>query len=122
MNMARGSPEHESCSFNSNTVRICACHSLLVRATEDADLIFERSPASEATLLQALESIHAGWISDERDRTPCAQGFRIWPLRGWETTIPGLCRVWPLRGWDAEDAGRMPMTAAESAGKMRPRE
>jgi hypothetical protein len=38
-----------------------------VRTTEDADVIFERSPASEAALLQALESIHACWISDERD-------------------------------------------------------
>lgn len=38
-----------------------------VRTTEDADLIFERSEASEAALLEALESIHACWISDERD-------------------------------------------------------
>ena len=38
-----------------------------VRATEDTDLIFERSPASEEGLLKALESIHACWISDERD-------------------------------------------------------
>ena len=38
-----------------------------VRTTEDADLIFERSGASEAALLEALESIHACWISDERD-------------------------------------------------------
>ena len=38
-----------------------------VRATEDADLIFERTPASEAALLEVLESIHACWISDERD-------------------------------------------------------
>ncbi len=36
-----------------------------VRATEDADLIFERSPASEAALLEALQSIHACWISDD---------------------------------------------------------
>jgi hypothetical protein len=38
-----------------------------VRATEDADLIFNRSPASEAALLEVLESIHACWISDSRD-------------------------------------------------------
>lgn len=38
-----------------------------VRTTEDADLIFERSPASEAALLEVLESIHACWVSDERD-------------------------------------------------------
>ena len=30
-----------------------------VRTTEDADLIFERSGASEAALLEALQSIHA---------------------------------------------------------------
>ena len=38
-----------------------------VRTTEDADLIFDRSPASEAALLEVLQSIHACWISDERD-------------------------------------------------------
>jgi hypothetical protein len=38
-----------------------------VRTTEDADVIFERSPASEVALLEALESVHACWISDERD-------------------------------------------------------
>lgn len=38
-----------------------------VRTTEDADIIFERSPASEDALLAALESIHACWISNERD-------------------------------------------------------
>jgi hypothetical protein len=48
-----------------------------VRATEDTDLIFERSPASEAALLEALESIHACWISDERD-----------PATGHEKLIP----------------------------------
>ena len=35
-------------------------------ATEDADLIFERTPESEATLLNVLKSINACWISDER--------------------------------------------------------
>jgi len=48
-----------------------------VRATEDADLIFGRSPASEAALLEALESIHACWISDERD-----------PATGQERLVP----------------------------------
>ena len=48
-----------------------------VRATEDTDLIFERSPASEAALLEALESIHACWISDERD-----------PATGHERLVP----------------------------------
>jgi hypothetical protein len=38
-----------------------------VRTTEDFDVIFERTPASEAALLTLLESIHACWISDERD-------------------------------------------------------
>jgi len=48
-----------------------------VRTTEDADLIFERSEASEAALLEALESIHACWISDERD-----------PATGLERLVP----------------------------------
>jgi hypothetical protein len=48
-----------------------------VRTTEDADLIFDRSPASEAALLAALESIHACWISDERD-----------PATGHEKLVP----------------------------------
>ena len=48
-----------------------------VRTTEDADLIFERSPASEAALLVALESIHACWISDQRD-----------PATGQERLVP----------------------------------
>jgi hypothetical protein len=45
--------------------------------TEDADLILERSGASEAALLEALESIHACWISDERD-----------PATGLERLVP----------------------------------
>lgn len=48
-----------------------------VRTTEDTDLIFERSAASEAALLKALESIHACWISDERD-----------PVTGLERLVP----------------------------------
>jgi hypothetical protein len=46
-----------------------------VRATEDADLIFERSPASEAALLKALESIHACWISNQRDPDTGIEGL-----------------------------------------------
>jgi hypothetical protein len=38
-----------------------------VRTTEDTDIVFQRTPASEALLLQALASIHACWISDEKD-------------------------------------------------------
>jgi hypothetical protein len=49
-----------------------------VRTTEDADLIFERSPASEAALLEALQSIHACWISDERD--PVTRQERLVPV------------------------------------------
>jgi hypothetical protein len=48
-----------------------------VRTTEDTDIIFERSSASEAALLKALESIHACWISDERD-----------PATGVESLVP----------------------------------
>jgi hypothetical protein len=38
-----------------------------VRTTEDADIIFQRTPETERKLLQALESIEACWISDEID-------------------------------------------------------
>ena len=38
-----------------------------VRTTEDADVIFQRTAASEVALLQALQSIQACWISDEID-------------------------------------------------------
>jgi hypothetical protein len=38
-----------------------------VRTTEDADIVFDRTAASEAALLQFLQSIRACWISNERD-------------------------------------------------------
>jgi len=38
-----------------------------LRTTEDADIIFRRTPATEESLLRALQSIHACWISDEKD-------------------------------------------------------
>src|SRR5271157_1773908 len=41
------------------------------------EAIFERSGASEAALLEALQSIHACWISDERD-----------PATGHERLVP----------------------------------
>ncbi|MCA9140966.1 MAG: hypothetical protein KDB00_29545 [Planctomycetales bacterium] len=39
-----------------------------VRATEDTDIIFQRTEASSKTLFQALDSINAFWISDEIDQ------------------------------------------------------
>ena len=48
-----------------------------VRTTEDADVIFERSEAAEAALLEVLQSIHACWISNERD-----------PATGLERLVP----------------------------------
>ena len=38
-----------------------------VRATEDTDIVFQRSAKSERSLLQALKSINAQWIGDEID-------------------------------------------------------
>ena len=38
-----------------------------VRTTEDADVIFQRTPATEAALLRVLEFIHACWVSNDRD-------------------------------------------------------
>jgi len=49
-----------------------------VRTTEDADLIFHRTTASETALLSALQSIHACWISNERD--PATGIERIVPV------------------------------------------
>ncbi len=40
-----------------------------IRATEDHDIIFQRSPDSEAALLLALQELNAAWISDEIDPT-----------------------------------------------------
>ena len=48
-----------------------------VRTTEDADVVFQRTAASEPALLQALQSINACWISDEKD-----------PQTGLERLIP----------------------------------
>jgi hypothetical protein len=47
------------------------------RATEDADIIFLRTPESEQRLLQVLEELAAYWISNERD-----------PATGWERQVP----------------------------------
>ena len=38
-----------------------------VRTTEDADVIFQRTLVTEAALLRVLESIHACWVSNDRD-------------------------------------------------------
>ena len=38
-----------------------------IRATEDVDLIWLRSPEAENTLLGALQEAHAQWIADEID-------------------------------------------------------
>ena len=38
-----------------------------VRTTEDADMIFDRTTASEEALVQVLQDVHACWISDEID-------------------------------------------------------
>lgn len=37
------------------------------RATEDTDIVFLRTPASEERLLAALQEIHAAWVSNEKD-------------------------------------------------------
>ena len=48
-----------------------------VRATEDTDIVFERSSAAEAALLDALQEVQACWISNEID-----------PDTGIERTVP----------------------------------
>lgn len=48
-----------------------------VRATEDTDIVFRRTPASELSLLQALQEVGARWIGGEID-----------PSTGIERTYP----------------------------------
>lgn len=48
-----------------------------VRATEDTDVVWVRSPAAEASLLEALEELDAHYIGDEID-----------PATGIERTYP----------------------------------
>jgi len=38
-----------------------------VRTTEDADVVFQRTPTSEAQLLRVLQTLNACWVSDELD-------------------------------------------------------
>lgn len=38
-----------------------------VRATEDVDIVFQRTPASEIVLSAALAAVNACWIGDELD-------------------------------------------------------
>ena len=48
-----------------------------IRTTEDADIVFERTPETEARLQKALKSVRAGWISDTID-----------PKTGFEKIVP----------------------------------
>jgi predicted nucleotidyltransferase len=48
-----------------------------IRATEDVDIVFLRTTESEIKLFQALQTIHARWISDELD-----------PHTGYEKEVP----------------------------------
>jgi len=38
-----------------------------VRATEDTDVVFKRTPRSESALLRALTAVNTNWIGDEID-------------------------------------------------------
>ncbi len=49
-----------------------------VRATEDVDVVWVRSPAAEAALLPALREVNAQWISDEID--PATRLERLVPV------------------------------------------
>ncbi len=48
-----------------------------LRTTEDADVVFQRTAASEDALLEMLQSVHACWIGDDID-----------PQTGLERLIP----------------------------------
>ena len=47
------------------------------RATQDCDIVYLRTPATEESLLLALMELQASWISNEKD-----------PATGWERQIP----------------------------------
>jgi len=49
-----------------------------LRATEDTDVVWQRSPDSEPRLLAALEELSAEWIGDEID--PATGIERTWPV------------------------------------------
>lgn len=53
------------------------CHYGFISATEDAAIVFLRTATSEQKLFQALQEIHACWISNELD-----------PDTGYEKEIP----------------------------------
>lgn len=48
-----------------------------IRATEDHDIVFVRTPDNEHRLFEALQELDARWISDERD-----------PKTGFERQVP----------------------------------
>lgn len=49
-----------------------------LRATEDTDVVWQRSIDSESRLLAALEELSAEWIGDELDPTTGIE--RTWPI------------------------------------------
>ena len=49
-----------------------------IRTTEDADIIFRRTPASEQALLKVLQGVEACWISEELD--PATRLERLIPV------------------------------------------
>jgi hypothetical protein len=51
-----------------------------LRATEDTDVVWQRTPDSEPRLLAALEELSAEWIGDEID--PATGIERTWPVNG----------------------------------------
>ncbi|MDY0165201.1 MAG: hypothetical protein RBS80_01570 [Thermoguttaceae bacterium] len=71
--MDSGNPLHLLDVLNSHNVPfvVIGGHAVtyhgFVRATEDTDVIFQRTPRSESALLRALAEVHANWIGDEID-------------------------------------------------------
>jgi len=71
--MECGDPFHLLDVLNSHNVPfvIIGGHAVtyhgFVRATEDTDIVFRRTPESELSLLRALAEVHACWIGNELD-------------------------------------------------------
>ena len=68
-----------------------------VRTTEDIDIVFQRTAASETALINHLQSIHACWISNERD--PATGIERLVPVSPAYLRTQHLMMLWTDLGF-----------------------
>ncbi len=68
-----------------------------IRATEDHDIVFLRSPESESALLKACTKLNAAWISDEIDTSTGLE--RLVPVSLSYLQSSHLMMLWTDRGY-----------------------